>query len=137
MNTVTFDADEPAELAGFWAKVFGADEPEIVNPFCAIVDNPGGPNLMFIKVPESKAAKNRMHLDLHAPDADVVDAEAERLVTAGASLHQLERGARRLLEDAPATPRATSSASPPRCRATPSTTSRSVPLPVGGRGSVR
>ena len=27
-----------------------------------------------------------MHFDLHAPDADVVDAEAERLVGAGASL---------------------------------------------------
>jgi len=86
VNTVTFDADEPVELAGFWAKVFGADDPEIVNPFCVIVDNPGGPNLMFIKVPESKAAKNRMHFDLHAPDADVVDAEAERLVGVGASL---------------------------------------------------
>ena len=80
------DADEPVELAGFWATVFGADEPDVVYPFCAIVDNPGGPNLMFIKVPESKSAKNRMLFDLHAPDADVVDAEAERLVRAGASL---------------------------------------------------
>jgi len=86
VNTVTFDADDPEELAAFWAKVFGADDPEIVNPFCVIVDNPSGPNLMFIKVPEPKAAKNRMHFDLHAPDADVVDAEAERLVGAGASL---------------------------------------------------
>ena len=24
----------------------------MINPFSAIVDNPGGPNLMFIKVPE-------------------------------------------------------------------------------------
>src|SRR5262245_30386604 len=76
VNTVTFDADDPAELAVFWARVFGADEPEAVNPFVSIVDNPAGPNLMFVKVPESKTAKNRMHFDLYAEDADVVDAEA-------------------------------------------------------------
>ena len=86
VNTVTFDAEEPAVLAAFWAKVFGADEPEAINPFVSLVDNPGGPNLMFIKVSEAKSAKNRMHFDLHGEDQDVVDTEAARLVKVGASL---------------------------------------------------
>ena len=41
-----------------------------------------GPVMMFIQVPEAKAAKNRMHLDLSADDRD---AEVERLVALGAT----------------------------------------------------
>ena len=40
---------------------------------------------MFIAVPEGKSAKNRVHLDLHAEDPADVDAEAERLLAAGAT----------------------------------------------------
>jgi hypothetical protein len=62
---------------------------------CAIVDPDGvGPRIWFQPVPEGKVVKNRLHLDLDvgggrgAPLAarrDRVDAEADRLVAAGAT----------------------------------------------------
>ena len=42
----------------------------------------GSPSMMFIRVPENKTSKNRMHLDLFAPDRE---AEAARLVELGAT----------------------------------------------------
>ena len=43
------------------------------------------PNLWFTAVPEPKVAKNRVHLDLRAPDGDVA-AEVARLEAIGASV---------------------------------------------------
>jgi predicted enzyme related to lactoylglutathione lyase len=90
VNSVTFDATDPVALAGFWASVF---ETEAVSPgpFVAFVNPPGGPNLMFLQVEESKSAKNRCHLDLHADDEAGVDAEAARLVGAGATIVHTRR----------------------------------------------
>src|SRR6266699_4325656 len=44
----------------------------------------GGPNIWFIRVPEGKTAKNRMHFDLRAPGT--VTAEVARLVGLGATV---------------------------------------------------
>jgi hypothetical protein len=41
-----------------------------------------GPRLLFLKVPEGKSAKNRIHLDLQAEGG--MEAEVERLVRLGA-----------------------------------------------------
>jgi Glyoxalase-like domain len=84
VNSVTFDAGDAPALAAFWATVFEV-EPVAANDFVAFVNPPAGPNLMFINVPEGKSAKNRVHLDLHADDPGQADAEAERLVAAGAT----------------------------------------------------
>lgn len=86
VNTVTFDADDPPALAAFWASVFEIDPPEPVSPFVSILAAEGAPRMMFIKNVDVKAAKNRVHLDLHADDEAAVDVAAERLVAAGASL---------------------------------------------------
>ena len=59
----------------------------------AVVDLDGdGPRLLFQRVPEAKTAKNRVHLDVNVGKAVPerqrrahVDAEAERLVEAGAT----------------------------------------------------
>ncbi|MET9022411.1 VOC family protein [Actinopolymorpha sp. NPDC004070] len=59
-----------------------------------IIDTVGGrPDIFFIAVPEDKAVKNRLHLDIKVSrglPADQVrmrqDAEAERLVAAGAKV---------------------------------------------------
>jgi len=86
VNSVTFDANDPPALARFWATVFETGEPTVVNPYVALVHPPDGPELMFLMVPEAKTAKNRAHLDLHADSEEEVDAEAERLVAAGATV---------------------------------------------------
>jgi Glyoxalase-like domain len=110
---VTFDAADPAALAGFWKRVLDyIEEPppegwsswedwarekgipeERWNDQSAIVDPEGaGPRVYFQKVPEGKAAKNRVHLDVRsAPglDADArrarLDERAEELVALGAT----------------------------------------------------
>jgi len=44
----------------------------------------GGPTIWFIRVPEPKTAKNRMHFDLRAPGA--VEDEVARLERLGAAV---------------------------------------------------
>jgi hypothetical protein len=110
---VTFDAADPAGLAGFWKRALGyVEEPppegwssweewargmgipeERWNDRSAIVDPDSlGPRIFFQRVPEGKTAKNRVHLDLRAApglDGDerrrALTAEADRLVALGAS----------------------------------------------------
>jgi len=66
------------------------------NSASAVIDPDGrGPRLYFQRVPEAKAGKNRLHLDLHVsarPAAPVeerrraVEPEADRLVALGATV---------------------------------------------------
>ena len=51
--------------------------------FARIPGDGGDPLMMFIKVPEAKTVKNRVHLDMQAADRD---AEVERLVGLGATV---------------------------------------------------
>ena len=86
---VTFDCENAAALAEFWSGVLErpTDEvqPEASDFFASIGrsgDGADGPVLMFIKVPEGKTTKNRVHLDLAADDRA---AEVERLIALGAT----------------------------------------------------
>ena len=111
IHSITFDCARPAPLARFWAaalgyevrpyddderarlRALGIDDVED-DPSVAI-DPPGGsgPTMFFTKVPEPKAAKNRVHLDLR-PGASMED-EVDRLTQLGATVvraHQEERG---------------------------------------------
>ena len=68
---VTFDCADAAELAGFWAQVVDRPVDAGSNEFFATVGRAGEalvPVLMFIKVPEERAGKNRLHLDLASSD---------------------------------------------------------------------
>ena len=90
---VTFDCSDPGAMAEFWAEALGykkQDPPEgwdsweawasdqgipeeDFNSMSAVVDPDGkGPRLFFQRVPEDKAVKNRVHLDLNVgiPGAD-------------------------------------------------------------------
>jgi hypothetical protein len=84
LHSFTFDAPDPQALAGFWAGVTGY-QGQTVNEFVAILSGDGslGPGLMFIKVPEDKSAKNRMHVDLGSPD---LESETQRVLDLGAEL---------------------------------------------------
>ena len=105
IKNIMFDCEHPASLARFWAQAadgyavapyddaelarlreMGIDDPD--DDPGVLVEPPSSdlPRLFFQKVPESKVAKNRVHLDLCADD---VDAEAQRLIALGASeLHR-------------------------------------------------
>ncbi|MGH2821196.1 MAG: VOC family protein [Actinomycetota bacterium] len=112
---VTFDCSDPAALSRFWATALGyrlQDPPQGYdsweqwlaamgipedrwNSAGAVVDPEGkAPRLFFQQVPEPKTVKNRVHLDVNVggePGTPVeerrvrVDAEAERLLEAGAT----------------------------------------------------
>lgn len=86
LYALTFDCTDAASLAAFWAEVLGRLVDEgATEEFAAIgLGGPSeqGPNWMFVKVPEAKAAKNRMHCDLATGD---LDGEIERLHTLGAT----------------------------------------------------
>ncbi|MEU0480312.1 VOC family protein [Streptosporangium sp. NPDC006013] len=87
---ITFDCaepHEPYELAEFWSKVLDhpvdpVDEPG--DDEVALAMPAGQPILLFVRVPEKKSLKNRLHLDLE-PDRSR-DQEVERLSALGATI---------------------------------------------------
>jgi Glyoxalase-like domain len=118
---VTFDAHDPRALSTFWCDVLGyvhpgppgVEVPEGSDPLdawdeflarvgvpedqrnnaSAIEDPAGtGPRVFFQRVPESKTAKNRVHLDVRAAPGlqgedrmAALEAECERVVALGAT----------------------------------------------------
>jgi hypothetical protein len=82
--TLGCDAANPHRLAAFWALALGyVDEPGYDDPDGAsIVDPDGrGPVIGFLRVPEPKTAKNRMHVDIRvAGEPPWNMAERERLI---------------------------------------------------------
>jgi hypothetical protein len=82
---ITVDCTDPAALAEFWGKVLNRPVGPGATPEFATLDatDPAhGPRMFFQKVPESKAVKNRLHLDLSAAD---YDADIARLTGLGAN----------------------------------------------------
>jgi hypothetical protein len=90
IDCLTIDCSDPSLLAGFWSQALGwqvafADENEIA--IAAPGENGGAiPDLLFLRVPDSKKVKNRLHLDLRPGDRD---AEVARLESFGASRVQI------------------------------------------------
>ncbi len=78
--TVVFDSDHPQKVGGFWAAALDRelieDEPEWWTSL------PGDPQLHFMKVPEGKTTKNRMHLDWAVPERETA---VQRFVSLGAT----------------------------------------------------
>jgi hypothetical protein len=112
---VTFDCVDPARMATFWAAALGYEVPgppgdfatwpefltatgvpeSMWNDFSAVEDPDGsGPRIFFQRVPEPKAIKNRLHLDVNlgggrgVPEEESrgrLAGEVERLVGLGAT----------------------------------------------------
>lgn len=94
--TVTVDCANAYELSEWWKPVLGytdvADDPnEPGHEECLIRDPDGGQSLLFIEVPDEKAVKNRLHLDLQPRDLSR-DEEVDRLVAHGATQVADHRG---------------------------------------------
>ena len=79
---LVLDCNDPGGLAPFWAGALGYVNVGAVDNYVLLMpDNKPGPKLLLQKVPEGKAGKNRMHIDLDVPD---IEAEAVRLEAIGA-----------------------------------------------------
>ncbi|MFD6419215.1 VOC family protein [Streptomyces sp. NPDC060194] len=83
---ITVDCADAYRLGAFWAEVLGASLAEDDEPGDpeALVESSAG-TLLFVTVPEPKAVKNRVHLDVQPQDRSR-DAEVERLLGLGATL---------------------------------------------------
>jgi hypothetical protein len=94
IHTITIDCHDPLLLAQFWAAALDwkvespiEDDDEVaVEPPHEMV-----PALLFIRVPEGKAVKNRIHLDLKPADQQ---AEVDRLLALGARRVDIGQGER-------------------------------------------
>jgi hypothetical protein len=68
IRNITFDCADPWVLSGFWQELTGYQRhPENVPTDDEVLLRPPGdahPGLLFIRVPEGKTVKNRVHLDL-------------------------------------------------------------------------
>ncbi|WBB65112.1 VOC family protein [Micromonospora sp. WMMD812] len=114
--SMTFDSANPPALAAFWKTALGYvdaappagfadwasfrrhyDVPEEEWDDVAYLADPSGrgPRISFLRVPEAKVAKNRIHLDIQAGGgrgvawevrAPRVRAAVERLIAAGATM---------------------------------------------------
>jgi hypothetical protein len=93
---LSIDCADAAKLARFWAEVLGRPvNPQPTAEFAAIAANSAAqePSLSFHQVPETKAVKNRLHLDLISGEFAV---ESERLLSLGATrVTDVQRGTAR------------------------------------------
>jgi len=96
LRSIVFDCAHPSRLAVFWADTLGYtvrpyDQAEIDRLHAmgldvdsdpsVVIDPPGdGPTIWFNLVPEPKAAKNRVHVDINLSNLD----EVMRLIERGA-----------------------------------------------------
>jgi predicted enzyme related to lactoylglutathione lyase len=79
---LVLDCAEPNRLAGFWSAALGYVVLGEAGSYVLLVDESGiKPKLLLQRVPEAKAGKNRMHLDIETP---AVDDEVHRLAALGA-----------------------------------------------------
>ncbi|MEU9208278.1 VOC family protein [Streptomyces sp. NPDC048415] len=87
IHSLTFDCTgDPYDLGLFWSGLLGRpldDDDKPGDPAAVIRDPNGGPALLFLRVPEDKAVKNRLHLDLR-PQGRTRAAEVDRAVGLGA-----------------------------------------------------
>jgi predicted enzyme related to lactoylglutathione lyase len=69
VGTITVDCADPHRLGGFWSALLGVAVVEVGEDYAELAKlSEDGPNLLFLSVPEEKAGKNRLHLDLVVPD---------------------------------------------------------------------
>src|SRR6185295_918242 len=86
ITCVTVDCADPGAVAAFWNAALGwggvAEHEDGTIAICGPVG--GGVDLEFVKVPEPKEVKNRVHLGCTAGELDALEAELERLRRLGA-----------------------------------------------------
>jgi len=95
IECLCIDSADPSALARFWQQALGwrrtHDTPDEValEPPAGSPQDGVAPDLLFLRVPEGKAGKNRLHLDLR-PDEQA--AEVERLLALGARRADVGQG---------------------------------------------
>ncbi|NVM96844.1 VOC family protein [Arthrobacter wenxiniae] len=95
IENISVDSATPAKTAQFWAEALGwqviDDDPEEIAVQPAAGSREAGvlPDILFLRVPEAKSVKNRLHLDLRPDDQA---AEVARLEALGARRVDIGQG---------------------------------------------
>jgi predicted enzyme related to lactoylglutathione lyase len=95
IQAVVVDADDCLLEARFWSNVLGWRMTHETDDECVIEPPEGSPqvdvapDIVFLKVPDRKAVKNRLHFDLGPKDQD---AEVARIVELGATRADIGQG---------------------------------------------
>ena len=89
IHYTTIDAGDPLAVATFWQHVLGGrldldDDPDEGQEGYEVALDLADRSLLFIRVPEAKTVKNRMHFDVEPTDR-TRDEEVERLLGLGAT----------------------------------------------------
>ena len=96
VQCLCIDSNDPNKLASFWTDVLGwrrtydTDDEVVLEPPKGSPEDGVAPDLLFLRVPEEKSAKNRLHLDLRPDDQD---AEVRRVEGLGARRVSVGQGA--------------------------------------------
>jgi hypothetical protein len=89
------DTADPVGLASFWQSALGwrrtfeQDDSVVLEPPEGSAEDGVAPDLLFLRAPEGKAGKNRLHLDLRPQDQAT---EVARLEGLGASRADVGQG---------------------------------------------
>ncbi len=95
IQCLCIDSASPARSADFWAAALGwrrtyaKDDQVVLEPPAGSPEDGVTPDLLFLKVPEGKTVKNRLHLDLRPKDQA---AEVARLEALGARRADVGQG---------------------------------------------
>lgn len=95
IQCLCIDTRDPATTAAFWQSALGwrrtfeEDDQVCLEPPVGSAEDGIAPDLVFLKVPEGKAVKNRFHLDLRPADQA---AEVTRLEALGARQVSIGQG---------------------------------------------
>ena len=82
---VVADCADPRAMARFWGNAMDWTVHEVTDEYASLRSAKGvGPYLEFVRVPDPKSVKNRVHLDLRPYPGDDKAAEVDRLRALGA-----------------------------------------------------
>ncbi len=90
------DSTDPGRSATFWEQALGwrrtHEEPDqvVLEPPAGSLQDGSSPDILFLRVPEQKTVKNRLHLDLRPDDQAVEVARLEALGARRTSVGQDE-----------------------------------------------
>jgi predicted enzyme related to lactoylglutathione lyase len=88
ITCITVDCHNPSAVARFWSEVLGWSDVSVSESGNGATCGPesGGIYLEFVRVPEDKTVKNRLHLGCAVDTLDQLNAEIARLQTLGATV---------------------------------------------------
>ena len=95
IQCVVVDAHDCSKLASFWSQALGwritfeSDDEVAIEPPEGSPAVDVAPDILFVRVPDEKVTKNRLHFDLRPGDQT---AEVERLLGLGATRADIGQG---------------------------------------------